>query len=150
MPESAPKVEIRSTDVELRPSPIQPEWILEGDPQARGSCVSRSADGTASTHIWDCTAGRFNWYYGVDETVYILEGSVTLRYVDGSTHIARAGDTVFFPAGSQAEWTIERYIKKVAFLRVPLSSKFIALRRIKATLQRLIGRASPAESGGLS
>jgi hypothetical protein len=43
------------------------------------SILSTSADGTASTIIWSCTEGRFNWYYDFDETIMILEGSIVLE-----------------------------------------------------------------------
>jgi uncharacterized protein len=41
----------------LSPSPIHPEWILEGSPIARSKLISESADGAARSYIWDCTAG---------------------------------------------------------------------------------------------
>ena len=50
-------------EVNLNPSPIYPAWILEGNPVARNVLLSSSADGDASSYIWDCTAGRFNWFY---------------------------------------------------------------------------------------
>src|SRR5579859_2475364 len=86
------------------PNPIQSAWILDGNPVARAALLSSSADGTASTYFWDCTAGRFNWFYSFDETLHILEGSVTLKFPSGATRRVVAGDTIFFPAGSRAEW----------------------------------------------
>ena|SRR5271170_2917674 len=102
--------------------PIKPDWILEGEPVARVALLSRSADGKATTCYWDCTAGRFNWYYGLDETVHVLEGAVTLKSPRGHTQRVLAGDTVFFPAGSHAEWTVDTYVRKLAFLRAGESS----------------------------
>ena len=65
-----------STEVSLGSSPINADWILEGNPIARNRVISRSSDSLACTIIWDCTAGKFNWVYDIDETVHILEGSV--------------------------------------------------------------------------
>jgi uncharacterized cupin superfamily protein len=65
----------------LTSSPIRPGWVLEGNPAARNKLVSVSADGTASSFIWDCTAGRFNWYYEADETIYVIEGGVVIGTV---------------------------------------------------------------------
>ena len=62
--------------------PVNPAWVLEGNPVARIEHLSSSADGSASTYFWDCTAGRFNWFYNFDETLHILEGSVTLKFSD--------------------------------------------------------------------
>src|ERR1700721_3409727 len=85
-------------------NPIQTAGILGGSPVARAELLSSSADGTASTYFWDCTAGRFNWFYSFDETFHILEGDVTLKYPSGVSRRVGTGDTVFFPAGSSAAW----------------------------------------------
>ena len=132
--------------VELDPCPIASAWVLEGSPKARIKVISASRDGTAMTVMWDCTAGKFNWFYGVDETVYILEGSVTLRDKNGS-RVAAVGESVFFPAGSSAEWTVDSYIKKVAFLRAPLPGPLASVRRILVRAKRLL-RGGPKTGMG--
>jgi uncharacterized cupin superfamily protein len=129
-------------------SPIRASWILAGAPVARVALLSSSADGTASTYYWDCTAGRFNWYYRFDETLHILEGSVSLKAPSGSSRLAVAGDIIFFPAGSQAEWTVDKYIRKLAFCRTPLPSYVISARDLGRRLKRLmIGGGEQTESG---
>lgn len=119
-------------------SPINGAWILEGNPLARGKLLSTSTDGMASTFLWDCTAGRFNWYYELDETVYLLEGSVVIKDSMGERHQLRAGDSFLFKAGTQFEWTIEDYVRKVAFCRVPMSRKILAAKRLYQALRRFI------------
>jgi hypothetical protein len=52
----------------------------------------------------------------VDETVYILEGSVTVTHDDVETTL-RAGDVAFFAAGLRTVWDVDDYVKKIAFLR---------------------------------
>ena len=115
--------------------PINPAWILEGKPVARMEFLSGSADGMANTYFWDCTAGRFDWHYAFDETLHILEGSVSLKFVDGTTRRLGPGDIVFFPVGATAEWTVDRYVRKLAFCRTalpaPLASLRFLLRRLK-------------------
>jgi uncharacterized cupin superfamily protein len=131
-------------------SPIPASWILAGQPVARAALLSSSADGMASTYYWDCTAGRFNWYYTFDETLHILEGSVTLKAPSGSSRLVVAGDIVFFPAGSQAEWTVDKYIRKLAFCRTPLPDYLVSARGIARGLKRLLnGRGKQKESPGL-
>jgi uncharacterized cupin superfamily protein len=130
-------------------SPIHPSWILAGKPIARVALLSSSADGTASTYYWDCTAGRFNWFYAFDETLHILEGSVRLKSPSGSSRLVVAGDTIFFPAGSQAEWTVDKYIRKLAFCRTPLSSYLIFVRDIGRRIKRLMNGGKQQESSGL-
>jgi uncharacterized cupin superfamily protein len=109
-----------ASSLRLNPSPINPEWVLEGEPMARNRLLSSSTDGNASTLVWDCTAGRFNWHYGVDETIYVIEGSVVLKDQAGVSRRVSAGDTFFFPAGTVFEWTVEKYIRKVAFCLSPM------------------------------
>ena len=87
--------------------------------------------------MWDCTAGRFNWYYDGDETIYVIEGSVTVTDRGGVTRSLNAGDTAFFPAGSSAEWTVNKYVRKIAFLRQPLERRSFA-RRLYHFLKRAV------------
>jgi uncharacterized cupin superfamily protein len=107
-----------SGNVALNPSPINPDWILEGKPIARSHFLSSSRNGSFAV-IWDCSAGRFNWFYTMDETVYVIEGSVVLKFADGKQRRVSAGETIHFPMGTQAEWTVEKYIRKVAFCANP-------------------------------
>src|ERR1700723_2317157 len=133
------------------PNPIQAAWILDGRPVARAELLSSSADGTASTYFWDCTAGRFNWFYSFDETFHILEGEVKLKYPSGTSHRVVAGDTVFFPAGSSAEWTVDRYVRKLAFCRTPIPSYLTFARQVARRLKRIArgGSAKDAAGSGL-
>jgi len=107
---------VSAADIPLDPAPINIDWIVEGNPQARNKVIFKSDDGTAWTMVWDCTAGRFNWFYNCDETVHILEGEVTITTAAG-TFSASPGRALFFPAGSWATWQVDAYVRKVAFLR---------------------------------
>lgn len=121
-------------------SPICAAWILEGNPVARNKLLSSSADDMASTYMWDCTAGRFNWYYDIDETVYVLEGSVVIKDPTGARRRLTAGDTVFFPAGSRAEWNVDSYVRKIAFCRTPVPRKILIATRVYQALWRMVRR----------
>jgi len=114
----------------LTPAPIPKQWVLRGNPVARGSLIHRSADTMALTALWDCTAGSFNWFYDVDEMVYIVDGAVMIGSGPGKQRVLEAGDTFFFPAGSRAQWTVPAYVRKIAFLHVPLSRKMRLARAI--------------------
>ena len=128
-------------------NPIQPEWILEGKPIARLTLLSSSADGTASTYFWDCTAGRFNWFYSFDETFHILEGEVSLKGPNGASRRVAVGDTVFFPKGSSAEWTVDKYVRKLAFCRTPVPAYLTYARGIARRLKRIV-RGGAGDQGG--
>ncbi|HMH88773.1 MAG TPA: cupin domain-containing protein [Steroidobacteraceae bacterium] len=131
----------------LNPAPIRPDWVLEGDPITRNKILSSSVDGTATTLIWDCTAGRFNWFYDVDETIYVIEGSVTVKDFGGLPRRLQAGDTIFFPAGARAEWHVEDYIRKIAFCRVPLPRTVRVAKRGYQFLKRLVGNGGAKAAG---
>lgn len=140
-------------DVEMQSCPINPAWIIEGAPVARNFLLSRSTDGSACTLLWDCTQGVFNWHYDIDETVYVLEGSVVVRDDDGVEHRLGPGDHALFPAGSHAVWRVESYVRKVAFCRNPVPQPIMLAGRIVKKLLKMIrsgSRASetPAMFGG--
>jgi uncharacterized cupin superfamily protein len=117
MPMPRALIETGHCDADLKPSPIEPSWILEGNPEARSRRLSTSGDGTAVTLIWSCTEGKFNWYYDFDETIMILEGSIVLESEGMPPKRYGVGDVIFFRDGAHAKWHVEGYVKKVAFLR---------------------------------
>jgi hypothetical protein len=110
-------IEIARTTVDLTPRPIEPSWIIEGKPDATWCVLSQSADGLASTMVWHCTAGKFNWYYDFDETVLILEGGIVLESDSMPPTLYGPGDVIFFKDGAHARWHIESHVKKLAFCR---------------------------------
>jgi uncharacterized cupin superfamily protein len=109
----------RSGQVDYKPGSINPDWIVSGNPQTRSAPLVSSPDGYGSANFWDCTAGKFNWHYGWDETVLILGGEVRVTDSDGNSSVLRAGDVAHFPAGSSFLWEVERYVRKIAFHRKP-------------------------------
>jgi uncharacterized cupin superfamily protein len=133
-------IQFGNDNVQLSECPIEESWILEGRPVARRHVLSKSADGSAGMIFWDCTAGRFQWHYGMDESIYLLEGSVTITDQAGVAHHLEAGNTIFFPAGSRAEWNVARYVRKVAFCRVPMPRSFFLARRLYRGLKRMVPR----------
>jgi hypothetical protein len=110
-------IETTNLDVTLSPRPIEPSWITEGNPVAQWHVLSRSADGLATTMVWECSEGRFNWYYDFDETVLILEGSIVLESDGMPPTRYTAGDVIFFKDGAHAKWHVEGRVRKLAFCR---------------------------------
>lgn len=104
-------------NVELSPEPIPQEWILSGAPIARSKNLVRSRDLTSSVVVWDCTAGRFRWHYGQDETILVISGEAFLLLENGAERRFGAGEVGFFPAGTTATWRVADNIRKVAILR---------------------------------
>lgn len=130
----------------LTPAPINPATIIEGQPVARSAVLSRSDDMCANTMVWDCTAGRFHWHYDVDETVVIETGEVQVS-INGKPDLHLVpGSVAFFAAGTDAVWTVEAYVRKVAFCRVAMppviSIQCRLYNKIMRTLQRGKARSS--------
>jgi uncharacterized protein len=135
----------QAVQVNLSPSPIRASWVLEGNPIARNKLVSVSADGAAKSYIWDCTAGRFNWFYEADETIYVIEGGVVVKDASGVSRRLGAGDTYLFPAGTRTEWHVENYIRKFAIIRAPLPRPLVFAKRGYQFVKRLMGRSDGAD-----
>ncbi len=140
-------IEFGTAGVSLDPLPINSAWVLEGSPTANAKVISRSSDGTARTLVWDCSAGRFNWFYDIDETVYVIEGSAHIKNAAGETKLVSAGDTILFRAGSRAEWTVDKYIRKIAFFRNPVPKfALLAIGAMRAA-QRITGIGRSQQPG---
>jgi uncharacterized protein len=109
---------IRSThNVALDPCPINESWIESGSPTASCGVLMTSDDGAAFAVVWACTAGRFTWRYHSDETVYFLDGGVTIKAPGLAERRFGPGDSIHFSRGAVATWTIDSHIRKVAFFR---------------------------------
>ena len=104
---------------ELPEMPIDPTSIHEGSPEARGTILVQSDDKRLSSGQWSCTAGRFEWTFGWDEFVYILEGEATIQEDGGETYTVRVGDIAHFPLGLKTNWHVPEFVKKVFTIRTP-------------------------------
>ncbi|GJD82666.1 cupin domain-containing protein [Methylobacterium haplocladii] len=136
------------TTVELAPAPIEPSWIREGNPMARNATLSSGADGMASTLIWDCTAGKFEWIYDIDETIYFLEGSATISDGHGPAKTFGPGDVLFLPRGAVCHWHVETYVRKVAFCRKTQPWLMTFPLRAFGKIKRILTGKNTAKPGG--
>ena len=135
-----PRAMIETTNlvVNLTPRPIEPSWIIEGNPVAQSCVLSNSADGLASTIVWECTEGKFNWYYDFDETILILEGSIVLESDTMKPVRYSAGDVIFFRDGAHARWHVEDRVRKLAFCRTTQPMLFGFALRVFNKLKRTL------------
>lgn len=129
--------------VELSDAPIPQDWIIEGRPEARSRRLGTSADGAASIMAWSCTAGRFHWYYSVDETIHFISGEVFVTDEKGEVHRLGAGDMVFFPAGTHSIWHVTKEVRKLAVCRHAMPFMFGFALRVWNKLSSLL--RGPAE-----
>ncbi|GAB4528566.1 MAG: hypothetical protein Tsb0019_30500 [Roseibium sp.] len=125
---------------DLEPAPIRPEWVLEGNPQARCKRLAGLSDYRGDICHWSCTAGRFRWHYGWDEGVMFLEGEVEITDRNGNTYVGKPGVSLFFPAGTVAEWHVPKYIRKIAFNHNPVPRNLHRLTRVMDKAKALLGR----------
>jgi len=96
----------------LEPVSIDPSWVLSGSPKFAMTVFSDAKHLGSFSGIWEATGpGKFIWKYGVDESIYILDGSVELEYM-GKKLTLRPGDSTFFAAGTQATWTVQDHVRK--------------------------------------
>ncbi|GEO83694.1 cupin domain-containing protein [Ciceribacter naphthalenivorans] len=122
--------------LDLKPAPINPAWVIQGQPWARAANHSEADDRAAATAVWDCTAGEFRWFFRWDETVVIEEGSVLVTAEDGTQRLLTKGDIAYFRGGTWATWRIDNYVRKIAFFRRPLPSPLAFAYRAGNALRR--------------
>ena len=102
---------------ELAPMPIEPAWIIEGTPTARGNILMQSADKKISYGTWECSAGKFHWLFAWDEFIHIQEGEVEITDETGQVVKLHKGDLAHFPVGMKTVWNVPNYVRKVFTLR---------------------------------
>ena len=135
-----PVIFVSPADIELPADPIRPNWVIEGSPQVRSKRVAESADGTSSVMVWACSAGRFNWYYAVEETLHIISGEVFVTDENGEVRRLGPGDMAFFPAGSRSTWHVPQAVRKLAVCRHSMPPLLgLVLRIWNGAINRLTG-----------
>ena len=110
-----------STSVgELQDMPIDPSWIKEGNPVARGTVVSQSEDKKVSSGVWSCEPGKFEWIFSWDEFVHVMEGEVDITEENtGNMITLRSGDMTHFPRGMKTLWHVKKTVRKFFMIRTP-------------------------------
>jgi uncharacterized cupin superfamily protein len=142
-------IEIARLTVDLTPRPIESSWIIEGKPEASWCILSQSTDGLATTMVWHCTGGKFDWFYDFDETVLILDGSIVLESDGMPPQRYVAGDVIFFKDGAHAKWHVEGHVKKLAFCRKTSPVWFGLALRVFLKLRKMFLPASQRQPAGL-
>ena len=72
--------------------------------------------------VWECTKGRFEWQYGVNEMVHIISGEVFILDQSGDERRLGPGNTAFFPVGSRSTWRVTQDVRKLAVCHDPVPS----------------------------
>jgi uncharacterized cupin superfamily protein len=121
-------------DQPLPSAPIAPDWIQSGTPEASCLQLTNSPCDGLITGVWECTPGKFRWYFGCDEVIVVLSGRGRVRVGD-VVHELTPGTTVFFPIGTDSNWEIEETLRKHFTHRhpSPLAKRFLAEGSTQAT-----------------
>jgi uncharacterized cupin superfamily protein len=141
---------VRTADVALAPTPIDPAWMLDGSPLTEAAEIARTRDGTTCVYLWQTTRATYRWEHESDETVYVLDGEAFVRDErarDETGHDAmgperRLGpaDVAFFPAGARTIWRVPERLRKVSTLTRPLPGPAAGAMRWLRAGKRLAGR----------
>ena len=103
----------------MLPSPTDPSWIKSGTPNFRMNATAVSPDGRTVSGLWACDGpSTFEWHFGEDETIHVLEGGVEIDYLQHRVTL-RAGDMFRFRAGTTALWHVPVHVKKMFTLQRP-------------------------------
>jgi len=109
VPEQPPVISIGAAEAPLEPDPLDPEQVLEGDPQTSAYVLATGPDGEESG-VWRCTPGRFR-DVEADETFVVLEGRATIEYDGGRVEVG-PGDVCTLAAGIETVWTVHETLLK--------------------------------------
>ncbi len=131
----------RPADVDLA-SPAKPDSDFgdggagggPGAPVTRSVARLEASDGGLRSGVWDSSAGQKDFVFATDEWAYILEGEAEVTAA-GKTHVLRAGDVFYTPAGERMSWVVPSYVRKVWVHRRP---PFIG--RVRRKLRRILAR----------
>jgi uncharacterized cupin superfamily protein len=113
--------DVPSIEIEQGFEPINPNWVVAGQPRCRHKKLSSTADNASYVCLWEGTAGSFNWHYEKDEMIFVLSGEAWITDAEGRERHVGSGDYVFFPAGATCRFRVETYLRKIAILRETMS-----------------------------
>ena len=97
---------------ELASWPLPADWVLEGDPDARGAVISRSDDSRIIRGVWECTPGKFKWTFSYDETLVVASGRAIVELDTGERVELEPGVMAFFGRGHESTWTVSETLRK--------------------------------------
>jgi uncharacterized protein len=131
-------------NVELDPSQIPQDWILEGAPSTRSKMLVRTNDWTSNIVVWECTPGSYRWHYNQDEAVFVLVGEGIMTNENGEERHFGPGDMGFFPAGTTCVWRHPSKFRKVAVLKESMWRPLGFLLKVWCKLLRTVGGSGGA------
>ena len=98
--------------LELEDWPLEPDQIVDGDPQVSGRVLDTTADGKVERGVWQHTAGVSRDTES-DELFVVLTGRATIEVEDGPTLEVGPGDVGLLHAGDRTTWTVHEDLRKI-------------------------------------
>lgn len=96
-----------------------PATVQLGQPRFRGAHYTEGPGKASGSGVWACDGpSTFEWNFGSDEVVYLIEGEVQVTYL-GRQFTIRPGDTSLFLQGTSAVWHVPRGLLKSYTLHHP-------------------------------
>jgi uncharacterized cupin superfamily protein len=109
----------KADKIVFKDASIPPAMMLSGKAVCRSKLFHLSHDRSAESGIWECQGpAKFNYYYGMDESVYILAGTAEIEYL-GKKFVLSAGDTTHFVQGTTATWAVPEHVRKTFTFHTP-------------------------------
>lgn len=87
----------------VRGKTVQMETLETGTPGTKACYQEVSGEGAVHTGFLTIEDSRFDWTIECEEHNYVIEGCVSVT-IDGQVFTAHAGDTLYFPKGTQVVW----------------------------------------------
>lgn len=111
---------VKASNAPFPAYPIPPESIRSGNPVGRGGDLLQSDDQKFTGGLWICEPGEFEWVFGGDECLIVLEGEVIITQEGGESHTLCTGDMIYFPIGAKTNWKITKRLKEFYVTRTPV------------------------------
>jgi uncharacterized cupin superfamily protein len=101
--------------------PIDPERVMDGDPEAFDLPIAKAEDGAEIAGFWMCTPGTFS-DTELEESFLVIKGHAEVEMADGTRITLSPGDTHSFRAGEETVWKVTQPLIKSYWAR-PCSSR---------------------------
>lgn len=96
-----------------------PATLQTGNPLFRGAHYSIAPGEASGSGVWACDGpSTFEWNFGSDEVVYLIEGEVQVTYL-GKQFTIQPGETSLFLQGTSAVWHVPKGLLKSYTLHHP-------------------------------
>ncbi len=107
---------------ESSPAPA-PETLIGPVPSQRSHTYYTDPSGQLTIGIWDTSYyHRKTVPFPRYELMHFLDGAVSMTHEDGSTEAFNAGDSVFVPLGTMADFKVDgEYLRKIYVIFMPQS-----------------------------